>query len=282
MWGLGGVVQAPEGAIWNLATSAKTDSGPATRDFDNIVLLLGADDVGASKRFYVDRGLTVAKSFGSYVDFATPSSPIGLGLYKRRALAKSAGRRRRGLGLASQSRVKQRRGVVHRPRRVRLVAYAVDSCHRAHAQRDQQAQHREQRCRRASSHSARGFDREIPFMKMPRVKYPKITHMAMTEKGSGNNVDRPEPVERDDHDQRVDEDRRDAADPQSKREYAMLAAPCVSSDRGPECKGGLEDRQHGEDDRQHDGEGHGSHDSHPCACHLPDSKNVLSRFGREG
>ncbi|GAA1805505.1 hypothetical protein [Agromyces neolithicus] len=48
------------------------------------------DPVGASKRFYADRGLAVAKSFGSYVDFATPSSPIGLGLYKRRALAKSA------------------------------------------------------------------------------------------------------------------------------------------------------------------------------------------------
>ena len=98
MWGLGGVVQAPDGAIWNLATSAKKDSGPATRDFDNIVLLLGADDVGASKRFYVDRGLTVAKSFGSYVDFATPSSPIGLGLYKRRALAKSAGVAAEGSG----------------------------------------------------------------------------------------------------------------------------------------------------------------------------------------
>ena len=84
-------MQAPDGAIWNLATSAKKDSGPASRDFDNIVLLLGADDVGASKRFYVDRGLAVAKSFGSYVDFATPSSPIGLGLYKRRALAKSSG-----------------------------------------------------------------------------------------------------------------------------------------------------------------------------------------------
>ena len=91
MWGYGGVVQAPDGAIWNLATSTKKDTGPATREIDNIVLLLGAEDVGASKRFYVDRGLAVAKSFGSYVDFATPGSPIGLGLYKRRALAKSAG-----------------------------------------------------------------------------------------------------------------------------------------------------------------------------------------------
>lgn len=98
MWGMGGVVQAPDGTIWNLATSAKKDSGPATLDFDNIVLLLGADDVGASKRFYVGRGLGVAKSFGSYVDFATPGSPIGLGLYKRRALAKSAGVAAEGSG----------------------------------------------------------------------------------------------------------------------------------------------------------------------------------------
>ena len=54
--------------------------------------------MGASKRFYVDRGLAVAKSFGSYVDFATPASPIGLGLYKRRALAKAAGVAPEGTG----------------------------------------------------------------------------------------------------------------------------------------------------------------------------------------
>ena len=91
LWGVGGVVQAPDGAIWQVVTSTKKDSGPATREFDNIVLLLGADDVSATKRFYLDRGLTVAKSIGGYVDFAMPSSPIGLGLYKRRALAKVAG-----------------------------------------------------------------------------------------------------------------------------------------------------------------------------------------------
>jgi len=91
LWGYGGSVQAPDGTIWKVATSAKKEIGPATRDVDKIVLLLGAEDVGASKRIYVDRGLTVGKSFGSYVDFAMPSSPIGLGLYKRRALAKDAG-----------------------------------------------------------------------------------------------------------------------------------------------------------------------------------------------
>ena len=90
-WGYGGVVQAPDGTIWKVATSAKKDKGPATKQIDQIVLLLGAADVAASKRFYTDRGLSVAKSFGKYVEFATPSSPVKLGLYGRRALAKDAG-----------------------------------------------------------------------------------------------------------------------------------------------------------------------------------------------
>ncbi|MCT9929849.1 glyoxalase [Planotetraspora sp. A-T 1434] len=91
-WGYGGVIQAPDGTIWKVATSARKDTGPATRQIDEIVLLLGVADVAASKRFYVDRGLTVAKSFGrKYVEFATPSSPVKLALYGRRALAKDVG-----------------------------------------------------------------------------------------------------------------------------------------------------------------------------------------------
>jgi uncharacterized glyoxalase superfamily protein PhnB len=91
MWGHGGVVQAPDGAIWKLATSAKKDTAPVSRKVDEIVLLIGADDVSASKKFYVGHGLSVGKSFGSYVDFKTGSSPIGFGLYKRAALAKDGG-----------------------------------------------------------------------------------------------------------------------------------------------------------------------------------------------
>ncbi|MEV6400919.1 glyoxalase [Streptomyces sp. NPDC051907] len=92
LWGYGGSVQAPDGTIWKIATSAKKDTGPATRAIDEIVLLLGVADVTASKRFYVDRGLAVGKSFGSkYVEFAAESSPVKLALYKRRALAKDAG-----------------------------------------------------------------------------------------------------------------------------------------------------------------------------------------------
>jgi hypothetical protein len=92
MWGYGGVVQAPDGTIWKVATSAKKDIGPASRQIDQIVLLVGAEDVAASKRFYVDRGLTVAKSFvRTYVEFDASSSPVKFALYRRRALAKDAG-----------------------------------------------------------------------------------------------------------------------------------------------------------------------------------------------
>jgi uncharacterized glyoxalase superfamily protein PhnB len=91
-WGYGGVVQAPDGTIWKVATSSKKDTGPASREIDQIVLLLGTADVAASKRFYTGRGIDVARSFGrKYVEFATPSSPVKLALYGRRALAKDAG-----------------------------------------------------------------------------------------------------------------------------------------------------------------------------------------------
>ena len=91
-WGYGGVVRAPDGTIWKIATSAKKDTGPATRQIDDIVLLLGVEDVAATKQFYVERGLTVARGFGSkYVEFAAPASHIKMALYKRRALAKDAG-----------------------------------------------------------------------------------------------------------------------------------------------------------------------------------------------
>ena len=89
-WGYGGSVQAPDGAIWTLASSSKKNSGPGTRDIDDVVLLLGVDDVKATKQFYVDRGFPVGKSFGSkYVELST--TPIKLALYGRRALAKNAG-----------------------------------------------------------------------------------------------------------------------------------------------------------------------------------------------
>ncbi|MFF9842702.1 glyoxalase [Streptomyces sp. NPDC013740] len=92
-WGYSGVVQAPDGTIWKIATSEKKDTGPDTREIDEVVLLVGVEDVKATKEFYVGRGLTVAKSFGGkYAEFAAgQSSPVKLALYKRRALAKDLG-----------------------------------------------------------------------------------------------------------------------------------------------------------------------------------------------
>jgi len=90
--GYSGVVRAPDGTIWKVATSAKKDTGPATRDIDGIVLILGVADMASSKRFYVDHGLAVAKSFGSkYAEFDAEADAIKLSLYKRSGLAKDAG-----------------------------------------------------------------------------------------------------------------------------------------------------------------------------------------------
>ncbi|MER5443801.1 glyoxalase [Streptomyces sp. NPDC002790] len=102
MWGYGGVVRAPDGTIWQIVTSAKKDSGPATGEVDELVLLIGVEDVKATKQFYVDRGLTVAKSFGGkYAEFAsggTGAGTVKLALYKRRALAKLLGVAAEGSG----------------------------------------------------------------------------------------------------------------------------------------------------------------------------------------
>ena len=89
-WGYGGSLQAPDGTIWKIASSSKKETGPATRQIDDVVLLLGVDDVKATKQFYADQGLTVGKSFGSkYVEFETTN--VKLALYGRKALAKDAG-----------------------------------------------------------------------------------------------------------------------------------------------------------------------------------------------
>jgi len=93
LWGYSGVLQAPDGTIWKIATSAKKDTGPDTREIDAVVLLIGVEAVRATKQFYVGRGMTVTKSVGSmYVEFAPGRShPVKLALYRRRALAKDLG-----------------------------------------------------------------------------------------------------------------------------------------------------------------------------------------------
>lgn len=98
-WGYGAVVQAPDGTIIKIACSKKKDSAPAAPEFDQVALLLGVADVKATKRFYVERGLAVGRSFGGkYVEFDTPSSSVMLALYPRRALAKDAGVAEEGTG----------------------------------------------------------------------------------------------------------------------------------------------------------------------------------------
>lgn len=90
LWGYGGVLQAPDGTLWTIASSAKKDTGPATRQVDSVVLQLGVSDVRASKEFYAERGFTPSKSFGRrYAEYDT--GPITFTLNKRAALAKSAG-----------------------------------------------------------------------------------------------------------------------------------------------------------------------------------------------
>jgi hypothetical protein len=100
LWGgYSGVVRAPDGTIWKVATSAKKDTGPVTRDIDGIVLILGVADMASSKHFYVDHGLAVAKSFGSkYAEFDAEADAIKLSLYKRSGLAKDAGVTPEGTG----------------------------------------------------------------------------------------------------------------------------------------------------------------------------------------
>ena len=92
LWGYGGVVCAPDGAIWKVATSSKKNTGAPNRQIDDIVLLLGVADLAASKRFYIEHGLEVARSFGRrYAEFAASGGGIKLALYGRQALAKDAG-----------------------------------------------------------------------------------------------------------------------------------------------------------------------------------------------
>lgn len=99
LWGYGGSVRTPDGAICTVASSAKKDSGPATRQIDDLILQLGVTNVTASKRFYVEHGLIVANSFGGkYVQFEAGSGPVKLALYKRRGLAKVAGVSPEGTG----------------------------------------------------------------------------------------------------------------------------------------------------------------------------------------
>jgi predicted lactoylglutathione lyase len=90
LWGYGGSLRAPEGTVWQIASANKKNTGQATGEIERLVLLLGVDDVKASKRFYEGKGVTVSKSYGSkYVEF--DSGAISLALYQRTKLAAQVG-----------------------------------------------------------------------------------------------------------------------------------------------------------------------------------------------
>lgn len=92
LWGYGGVLRSPDGTIWKVVSESKKNKGPASRTVQGVVLLIGADDVAASKAFHVERGFGVAKSFGKkYVEFEAGGGAVTLGLLSRKALAKDAG-----------------------------------------------------------------------------------------------------------------------------------------------------------------------------------------------
>lgn len=90
-WGFGGLVRAPDGTIVKVASSAKKDTAAVRKQFDEIVLLLGVSGMSATKDFYLDKGLTLGKSYGGkYAEF-TGDGAIKLALYPRKAAAKDAG-----------------------------------------------------------------------------------------------------------------------------------------------------------------------------------------------
>lgn len=90
-WGYGGVLEAPDGTLWKIAASSKKVTGAPLGVVDSMVLLIGADDIVATKEFYVGQGLSIAKSYGrKYVEFLA-GGDVTLALYGRKAAAKDAG-----------------------------------------------------------------------------------------------------------------------------------------------------------------------------------------------
>jgi catechol 2,3-dioxygenase-like lactoylglutathione lyase family enzyme len=104
IWGgYGGVLEAPDGAIWKIVTPAKK-GGPITEipAPTDVPVLIGVADVKASVTFYESLGLPVRKSYGGkYADFVSGDGTSTLGLYPWEALAKDAGVPPEGNGFRS-------------------------------------------------------------------------------------------------------------------------------------------------------------------------------------
>ena len=82
----------------------------------------GRADVAASKRFYVERGLAVARASAASTSSSSRAGAVTLGLYGRRALAKDAGVPRTAAARTGSSSAATR--AVHRPGRLRVGARA--------------------------------------------------------------------------------------------------------------------------------------------------------------
>ena len=119
-WGYGGVLRTPDGSIWKVASSSKKNTGPASRQIDDMVLLLGVEDVAATKQFYVSRGLEVARSFGrKYVEFSSPTGHMKLGSLRPEGARKGRRRPTRRERIAPDHHERRCRQL-HRPRRIHL------------------------------------------------------------------------------------------------------------------------------------------------------------------
>ena len=129
LWGYGGVVSSPDGTIWKVATSSKKDTGPATRQIDDIVLLLGVADVIASQAVLRRPGSGGEEELRPQVRrVRRPGVARQAGAL--RAPCPGQGRRRLAGGhRIAPDRHRQRCRALHRPGRVRVGGHVRLRCH---------------------------------------------------------------------------------------------------------------------------------------------------------
>ncbi|AEE44704.1 VOC family protein [Cellulomonas fimi] len=89
--GYSGVVEAPDGTVWKVATAAPAGTAPTGGTVERTVLLLGVGAVAAATAALVERGFEVAKDYGEYVELEPGDGRVTLGLYERTGLAAEFG-----------------------------------------------------------------------------------------------------------------------------------------------------------------------------------------------
>ena len=126
---------SPNGTVWKASSSAKKNTGPATREIDAIVLLLGVADVAASSNL-VELGLPVGRSFArKYVEFSTTGIELALlGRVRWPRTRVCPGRQR-----ITSNRHRRRRRLLHRPGRIRWAGSRKPRDERHTANRSSQA-----------------------------------------------------------------------------------------------------------------------------------------------